>query len=153
MFLTEALLLCYAQSLPSFGPYLVEKKEIIASYKKKSRDAGATTAMEGNAPRVSTPTKPVPAVKVSCIQTRQRRPAVSAAALLLSCSATQDRTHQITGVFCVCCLPLSCVGRHSESAALHRSVPGAEQHGAGAVARINRCQAQTSSMYSWPAGV
>ncbi|XP_075887436.1 dihydropyrimidine dehydrogenase [NADP(+)]-like isoform X2 [Nelusetta ayraudi] len=51
------------KSLPSFGPYLVEKNEIIASYKKKIRDAGATTVMEANTPRVSTPTKPVPAVK------------------------------------------------------------------------------------------
>lgn len=51
------------KSLPSFGPYLLEKNEIIASYKKKIRDAGATTVMEASTPRVSTPTKPVPAVK------------------------------------------------------------------------------------------
>lgn len=70
-----------AQSLPSFGPYLVEKNEIIASYKKKIRDAGATTVMEANTPRVSTPTKPVPAVKVSCIQTYKHCPAVLLAVL------------------------------------------------------------------------
>lgn len=54
------------KSLPSFGPYLKQKTEVIAEYKKKLRNAGVDCTVdesESNINRVKTPKKPVPAVK------------------------------------------------------------------------------------------
>lgn len=51
------------KSLPSFGPYLTQKNEVIADYKKKLRDAGDMDVTEINISRVKTLKKPVPAVK------------------------------------------------------------------------------------------
>ena len=51
------------QSLPSFGPYLQQRTEAIAKYKKHLRGAGETDE-QANVSRVITPKKPVPAVKV-----------------------------------------------------------------------------------------
>ncbi|CAB1340834.1 unnamed protein product, partial [Coregonus sp. 'balchen'] len=51
-------------SLPSFGPYLLEKKKVLADYKKAVRDYGEkTTVVEANGTRTYTPKRPVPAVK------------------------------------------------------------------------------------------
>uniref|UniRef100_A0A3B3I1B5 Dihydropyrimidine dehydrogenase [NADP(+)] n=1 Tax=Oryzias latipes TaxID=8090 RepID=A0A3B3I1B5_ORYLA len=52
------------KGLPSFGPYLQQKTEAIAKYKKKLRDAGETDVKQPNISRINTPPKPVPAVKV-----------------------------------------------------------------------------------------
>uniref|UniRef100_A0A673BZQ9 Dihydropyrimidine dehydrogenase [NADP(+)] n=1 Tax=Sphaeramia orbicularis TaxID=375764 RepID=A0A673BZQ9_9TELE len=50
------------KSLPSFGPYLQQRTEVIAEYKKKLK--GVDTSDESNVTtRTSTPKKPVPAVK------------------------------------------------------------------------------------------
>ncbi|RVE62031.1 hypothetical protein OJAV_G00173250 [Oryzias javanicus] len=51
------------KGLPSFGPYLQQKTEAIAKYKKKLRDAGETDVKQPNISRINTPAKPVPAVK------------------------------------------------------------------------------------------
>ncbi|XP_073347466.1 dihydropyrimidine dehydrogenase [NADP(+)] [Pagrus major] len=51
------------QSLPSFGPYLQQRTEVIADYKKKLRGAVQADVIETSNGRVSTPKKPVPAVK------------------------------------------------------------------------------------------
>uniref|UniRef100_A0A671UTR8 Dihydropyrimidine dehydrogenase [NADP(+)] n=1 Tax=Sparus aurata TaxID=8175 RepID=A0A671UTR8_SPAAU len=50
------------KSLPSFGPYLQQKTEVIADYKKKLRGVQTDVMVTTNG-RVSTPKKPVPAVK------------------------------------------------------------------------------------------
>ncbi|XP_052399154.1 dihydropyrimidine dehydrogenase [NADP(+)] isoform X1 [Carassius gibelio] len=50
------------RSLPSFGPYLQEKKEAIANHKKKLRDSADNT-VSTKAMRVYTPKGPVPRVK------------------------------------------------------------------------------------------
>ncbi|XP_023660318.2 dihydropyrimidine dehydrogenase [NADP(+)] [Paramormyrops kingsleyae] len=49
------------KSLPSFGPYLVEKKKILADYKQKLKDIDVTTESEG--PRRYKPQKPIPCVE------------------------------------------------------------------------------------------
>ncbi|KAG8013851.1 Dihydropyrimidine dehydrogenase [NADP(+)] [Nibea albiflora] len=54
-------------SLPSFGPYLQQKTEAVAKYKKQLRDAGQTDVTQTSVSRVSTPRKPVPAVKVQAL--------------------------------------------------------------------------------------
>uniref|UniRef100_A0AAQ5YAN8 Dihydropyrimidine dehydrogenase [NADP(+)] n=1 Tax=Amphiprion ocellaris TaxID=80972 RepID=A0AAQ5YAN8_AMPOC len=51
------------QSLPSFGPYLKQKKDAISMYKKQLREAGVTDVVETSISKVRTPKKPVPAVK------------------------------------------------------------------------------------------
>ncbi|MEQ2245721.1 hypothetical protein ILYODFUR_030846 [Ilyodon furcidens] len=51
------------KSLPSFGPYLQQKTEAIAKYKRQLREAGKTDVPETNVNRVNQPKKPVPAVK------------------------------------------------------------------------------------------
>ncbi|XP_023256285.1 dihydropyrimidine dehydrogenase [NADP(+)], partial [Seriola lalandi dorsalis] len=51
------------KSLPSFGPYLQQKTDAIARYKKQLRDAGKTDVTETTITRGGTPKKPVPAVK------------------------------------------------------------------------------------------
>ncbi|KAG7235750.1 hypothetical protein INR49_002252 [Caranx melampygus] len=51
------------KSLPSFGPYLLQRTEAIAKYKKELRDAGEMDVSETSITRVGTPKKPVPAVK------------------------------------------------------------------------------------------
>ncbi|XP_038127449.1 dihydropyrimidine dehydrogenase [NADP(+)] [Cyprinodon tularosa] len=51
------------KSLPSFGPYLQQRTEAIAKYKKQLREAGEIDAPEINVSRVNQPQKPVPAVK------------------------------------------------------------------------------------------
>ncbi|KAK5607084.1 hypothetical protein CRENBAI_008068 [Crenichthys baileyi] len=51
------------KSLPSFGPYLQQKNEAIAKYKRQLREAGKTDVPETNVNRVNQPKKPVPAVK------------------------------------------------------------------------------------------
>uniref|UniRef100_UPI0025AE0F18 dihydropyrimidine dehydrogenase [NADP(+)] isoform X1 n=1 Tax=Doryrhamphus excisus TaxID=161450 RepID=UPI0025AE0F18 len=51
------------QSLPSFGPFLEKRTEAIAQYKKQLKGAAGANAEEANITRVSTPNKPVPAVK------------------------------------------------------------------------------------------
>ncbi|XP_068197408.1 dihydropyrimidine dehydrogenase [NADP(+)] [Antennarius striatus] len=50
------------KNLPSFGPYLQQKTEAIATYKKHLRESGKTDVME-DITRVSKPKKTVPAVK------------------------------------------------------------------------------------------
>uniref|UniRef100_A0A3B4UN27 Dihydropyrimidine dehydrogenase [NADP(+)] n=1 Tax=Seriola dumerili TaxID=41447 RepID=A0A3B4UN27_SERDU len=57
------------KSLPSFGPYLQQKTDAIAQYKKRLRDAGKTDVTETIITRGGTPKKPVPAVKVRQIYT------------------------------------------------------------------------------------
>ncbi|KAM4556436.1 dihydropyrimidine dehydrogenase [NADP(+)] [Fundulus diaphanus] len=49
------------KSLPSFGPYLQQRTEAIAKYKKQMREAGEPDVPETT--RVNQPKKPVPAVK------------------------------------------------------------------------------------------
>ncbi|XP_048832545.1 dihydropyrimidine dehydrogenase a, tandem duplicate 1 [Brienomyrus brachyistius] len=51
----------FGESLPSFGPYLVEKKKILADYKQKLKDIDVTTESKG--PRRYTPKKPIPFVE------------------------------------------------------------------------------------------
>ncbi|KAM9720041.1 dihydropyrimidine dehydrogenase [NADP(+)] isoform 2-T2 [Menidia menidia] len=51
------------KSLPSFGPYLHQKNETIAKYKKQLRDAGEPEGGRADPSRVQTGKKPVPAVK------------------------------------------------------------------------------------------
>uniref|UniRef100_A0A674BPI0 Dihydropyrimidine dehydrogenase [NADP(+)] n=1 Tax=Salmo trutta TaxID=8032 RepID=A0A674BPI0_SALTR len=51
------------KSLPSFGPYLLEKTEVLAEYKKKLQDVNDNFVGDTNAARVFMPKKPVPAVK------------------------------------------------------------------------------------------
>ncbi|MED6258715.1 hypothetical protein ATANTOWER_011334, partial [Ataeniobius toweri] len=51
------------KSLPSFGPYLQQKTEAIAKYKRQLREAGKTDVPETNVNRVNQPKKPVPAIK------------------------------------------------------------------------------------------
>lgn len=53
-----------SQSLPSFGPYLLEKTEVLAEYKKKLQDVNDNFVGDTNVARVFMPKKPVPAVKV-----------------------------------------------------------------------------------------
>ncbi|MBN3296653.1 DPYD dehydrogenase, partial [Amia calva] len=49
------------KTLPSFGPYLDERKRILAEYKLSSRNDNIVT--ESNVPRTFTPKKPIPAVQ------------------------------------------------------------------------------------------
>ncbi|XP_068605222.1 dihydropyrimidine dehydrogenase [NADP(+)] [Brachionichthys hirsutus] len=51
------------KNLPSFGPYLQQRTEAIATYKKHLRDTGETEVMEDGMSRVTKPKKTVPAVK------------------------------------------------------------------------------------------
>uniref|UniRef100_A0A4W5JWA0 Dihydropyrimidine dehydrogenase [NADP(+)] n=1 Tax=Hucho hucho TaxID=62062 RepID=A0A4W5JWA0_9TELE len=51
------------KSLPSFGPYLLEKTEVLAEYKKKLKDVNDNFMGDTNTARVFMPNKPVPAVK------------------------------------------------------------------------------------------
>lgn len=51
------------KSLPSFGPYLMEKTEAVAEYKRKLKDANDNIVMDTNDARVFIPKKPVPSVK------------------------------------------------------------------------------------------
>ncbi|XP_030629124.1 dihydropyrimidine dehydrogenase [NADP(+)] [Chanos chanos] len=51
------------KSLPNFGPYLMEKTQAVAEYKKKLKDANDNLVTDTNAARVFIPKKPVPAVK------------------------------------------------------------------------------------------
>ncbi|XP_067109808.1 dihydropyrimidine dehydrogenase [NADP(+)] [Osmerus mordax] len=51
------------KSLPSFGPYLQERTDALAEYKKRLRDANDNIVTETNAARVNIPKKPVPSVK------------------------------------------------------------------------------------------
>lgn len=51
------------KSLPSFGPYLMEKTHAVAEYKKKLRDANFNEAIDTNDARVFIPKKSVPSVK------------------------------------------------------------------------------------------
>uniref|UniRef100_A0A3B4X8H4 Dihydropyrimidine dehydrogenase [NADP(+)] n=1 Tax=Seriola lalandi dorsalis TaxID=1841481 RepID=A0A3B4X8H4_SERLL len=60
------------KSLPSFGPYLQQKTDAIARYKKQLRDAGKTDVTETTITRGGTPKKPVPAVKVQQIYPHSR---------------------------------------------------------------------------------
>uniref|UniRef100_A0A3P8X8W9 Dihydropyrimidine dehydrogenase [NADP(+)] n=1 Tax=Esox lucius TaxID=8010 RepID=A0A3P8X8W9_ESOLU len=50
--------------LPSFGPYLLEKKKVLADYKEAVRDyVEKTTVVESSGTRTYTAKKPIPAVK------------------------------------------------------------------------------------------
>ncbi|KAM3865561.1 dihydropyrimidine dehydrogenase [NADP(+)] [Diretmus argenteus] len=51
------------KSLPSFGPYLQQKTDAIAEYKKHLRNGNDHVVTETNVARVATPKMPVPAVK------------------------------------------------------------------------------------------
>uniref|UniRef100_A0A3P8ZD56 Dihydropyrimidine dehydrogenase [NADP(+)] n=1 Tax=Esox lucius TaxID=8010 RepID=A0A3P8ZD56_ESOLU len=52
------------KSLPSFGPYLLEKKKVLADYKEAVRDyVEKTTVVESSGTRTYTAKKPIPAVK------------------------------------------------------------------------------------------
>ncbi|XP_062336071.1 dihydropyrimidine dehydrogenase [NADP(+)]-like [Osmerus eperlanus] len=52
-----------AQTLPSFGPYLLEKNKILADYKKTMKGHSEALAIEANGTRTYTPKRPIPAVK------------------------------------------------------------------------------------------
>ncbi|KAK0134539.1 Dihydropyrimidine dehydrogenase [NADP(+)] [Merluccius polli] len=51
------------KSLPSFGPYLQEKTNAIAAYKRETKNSGSGIVTETTEPKVNVPKKPVPAVK------------------------------------------------------------------------------------------
>ncbi|XP_046880161.1 LOW QUALITY PROTEIN: dihydropyrimidine dehydrogenase [NADP(+)]-like [Hypomesus transpacificus] len=51
------------KTLPSFGPYLLEKNKILADYKKTMNGQSEALATEANATRTYTPKRPIPAVK------------------------------------------------------------------------------------------
>ncbi|XP_035270720.1 dihydropyrimidine dehydrogenase a, tandem duplicate 1 [Anguilla anguilla] len=51
------------KSLPSFGPYLIEKKNVLAEYKRNLMDINDNIVIPNGNVQKSTPKKPVPAVK------------------------------------------------------------------------------------------
>lgn len=62
---SSQLLYCVCvQSVPSFGPYLQQKRQAVAEYKKQLREAGKTDVTEASITWVNKPKNPVPAVKV-----------------------------------------------------------------------------------------
>ncbi|XP_018609602.2 dihydropyrimidine dehydrogenase [NADP(+)] [Scleropages formosus] len=52
-----------AKNLPNFGPYLMEKNEILADYKQKQKAIKGNITTESKGPRIYTPAKPIPAVQ------------------------------------------------------------------------------------------
>lgn len=63
--------LCPLQSLPSFGPYLMEKKQVLADYKRASKNIDDINGIviPTSDMRKNNIKKPVPAVKVRKIHT------------------------------------------------------------------------------------